>query len=139
MEVCQKTNVLSTSAKHTTLFLGKNVRGCCGTTVMTAACYWPSGHCIGVVASNFWGCKRFLPKVSQTCSKRLSCNFCRPFLWCDLQINGLHLCFCKPWAPFFQVKQRWAPFLPRFQGILPRYLGILLGFSRILPKFLAKD
>jgi len=32
--------------------------------------------------------------------------------------NGLHLFFCKPWAQFFEVKQGWAPFLPRFSGIL---------------------
>jgi len=49
--------------------------------------------------------------------------------------NCLHLFFCKPWAPFFEVKQRWVPFLPRFSGILPRYLGILFGSSGILPKF----
>jgi len=42
--------------------------------------------------------------------------------------NGLHFFFCKPWVPFFEVKQRWAPFLPKFSGIL-------FGFSGILPKF----
>ena len=49
--------------------------------------------------------------------------------------NVFHLFFCKSWAPFLKVKQRWAPFLPRLSGILPRYLGILFGFSGILPKF----
>jgi len=49
--------------------------------------------------------------------------------------NDLHLFFCKPWAPFLEVKQRWAPFLLRFSGISPRYLRILFGFSGILPKF----
>ena len=38
--------------------------------------------------------------------------------WCDLQKYGLHLFFCK----------RWAPFLPRFLRIVPRYLRILFGF-----------
>ena len=36
---------------------------------------------------------------------------------------------------FFEVKQRWAPFLPKFSGIFSRNLGILFGFSGILPKF----
>jgi len=30
---------------------------------------------------------------------------------------------CKPWAPFFEVKQRWAIFLPGFSGLLPRFLA----------------
>jgi len=47
------------------------------------------------------------------------------------QKNGLRLFFCKRWAPFFEVKQRWGPFLPRFSAILPRYLGILPGFQQI--------
>ena len=36
--------------------------------------------------------------------------------------------FCKRWAPFFEGKQRWVPFLPRFSGIPPE-------FSEVLPKF----
>jgi len=36
---------------------------------------------------------------------------------------------------FFEVKQRWAPFLPKFSGIFSRNLGILFGFLGILPKF----
>jgi len=27
--------------------------------------------------------------------------------------KGLHVFFCKPWAPFFEVKQLLAAFLPR--------------------------
>ena len=54
--------------------------------------------------------------------------------WCDLQ-KSLHLFFCKRWVPFFEVKQRWAQFLPRFSAIWPRYLGILHVILRILPKF----
>jgi len=40
------THVLSTSIKHTTGFLVKSSGQCCGSTVLTAACYWPSSHCI---------------------------------------------------------------------------------------------
>ena len=35
--------------------------------------------------------------------------------------NGLHVSFCKPWVPFFEVKQRWAPFIPGFSGIFLRF------------------
>jgi len=33
--------------------------------------------------------------------------------------KGLHVFLCKPWAPFFEVKQRWAQFVFGFSGILP--------------------
>jgi len=89
----------------------------------------------GARASKFLGVQKFFSQIFPNFPKKLSCCFCRPFLWRDLQKNGLHLFFCKPWAPFFVVKQRWAPFLPRFSGISPRCLGILFGFSEILPKF----
>ena len=35
-------------------------------------------------------------------------------------MKGLHVFLCKPSAPLFEVKQRWAPFLPGFSGLLPR-------------------
>ena len=40
------TCTLSTSRKHTTGFLVKNFGECCGSMVLTAACYLPSSHCI---------------------------------------------------------------------------------------------
>jgi len=44
----------------------------------------------------------------------------RPFFGVTSK-KGLHVFFCKPWAPFFEVKQRLVPFLPGFLGILPRF------------------
>jgi len=35
--------------------------------------------------------------------------------------KGLNVFFCKPWAPFFEVKQRWEPLLRESSGILPRF------------------
>jgi len=35
--------------------------------------------------------------------------------------KGLHVFYCKPWAPFFEVKQRSAPFLRGFSGMLPSF------------------
>jgi len=42
------THVLSTSRKHTTGFVVKIAGGCCRCTVLKAACYWLSNHCIPV-------------------------------------------------------------------------------------------
>jgi len=39
--------------------------------------------------------------------------------------------FCKRWAPFSEVKQRWASFLPGFSGILTGFSGIFPGFQQI--------
>jgi len=76
-----------------------------------------------------------MPNIPQTFSKICHATFAdRLLVWPPE--NGLHLFFCKHWAPFLEVKQRWAPFFPRFSRILSRYLGILFGFSGILPKFL---
>jgi len=90
---------------------------------------------ISVGASKFLGVQRTFAQNFPNSPKKLSCNFCRPFSWCDLQQNGLHLFFCKLWASFFEVKQRWAPFLPNFLGILFGFSGILPKFSGILPGF----
>jgi len=43
--------------------------------------------------------------------------------------------FLQTLGAFFQIKQRWVPFLPGFSGILTRFLGILPGFSEILTRF----
>jgi len=40
------THVLLTSRKHMTRFLVKSFGECCGTTVLMAACYCPSSHCV---------------------------------------------------------------------------------------------
>ena len=42
------THVLSTSRKHTTGVFVKIAGGCCRCTVLKAACYWLSNHCIPV-------------------------------------------------------------------------------------------
>jgi len=39
-------HVLSTPRKHTIGFFEKSFGECCGSTVLTTACYWPSNHCI---------------------------------------------------------------------------------------------
>jgi len=61
-------------------------------------------------------CKVFVQLLS---TNSLSQRSLRPF-WYDLQ-KDLHVFFCKPWAPFFEVKQCWAPFLCGFSGMLPRF------------------
>jgi len=61
----------------------------------------------------------------------------RPFFLSLVWIpkKGLHMFFCKGWAPFIEIKQRWAPFVPGFAVILPRFSGIFPGFLGIFPGF----
>jgi len=42
--------------------------------------------------------------------------------------KGLHVFFCKRWAPFYEIKQDWEPFCPDAQRFCPD-LRILPGFS----------
>jgi len=63
--------------------------------------------------ANFWGCKGFLPK-------KLSCNIFRPFFGVTSK-KWSSLVFIKTLGAIFEVKQRWAPFLPRFSGIFPGF------------------
>jgi len=84
----------------------------------------------GVEASKFLGVQKF----SRTCPKSCLPTFADRFLVWPPK-NGLRLFFCKRWAPFFEIKERWAPFLPRYSGILPRISKILPKFSGILPRF----
>jgi len=38
--------------------------------------------------------------------------------------KGLHLIFCKPWGPCFEVEQGWAPFSRGFSGMFPDFQQI---------------
>ena len=46
-------HVLLSLRKHTTGFLVESFGKCCGSTVSTAACYWPSIHCTCLPAQKF--------------------------------------------------------------------------------------
>jgi len=81
----------------------------------------------------FWGAKHFA-QIFPNLAKKFPCKFCRPFFGVISKKWSL-LVFLQMLCAIFEVKQCWAPFLPRFSGISPRHLGILFGFSGILPKF----
>jgi len=79
----------------------------------------------------FGGAKDFcpnFPKLARKVVRLLTKNFLPQRLLRSFSVwtpkNGLNLFFCKRWAPFFEVKQRWAPVLSGFSGILRRYSGI---------------
>jgi len=55
----------------------------------------------------------------------------RHFFCFNLQKRS-SLFFCKPWGPFFEVKQRWAPFYPDFQGFCLNFQQIK-SFGVLLP------
>jgi len=69
-----------------------------------------------------------LPKFSQTCPKSCRATFADCFYDVTSK-KWLSLVFLQTLGAIFEVKQRWAAFLPRFSVILSRYLGILPGFS----------
>jgi len=75
---------------------------------------------VAVGASKFLGVQRIFAEIFPNLPKKLLCNLWRPFFYWPPK-NGLPLFFCKRWALFFEVKQRWAPFLPRFLGIFPGF------------------
>ena len=84
--------------------------------------------------ANFRGGKDFCPTFPKLVQKVVVQLLPTVFVvW--LPTKRPSLVFLQPWAPFGEVKQRWAPFLPRFSGILFGFSEILFGFSEILPKF----
>jgi len=91
---------------------------------------------IGVGSGKFFGVRRILPEFSQTCPKRFG-RLCLQFfslkdhedLFGMISKKGFRVFFCKRWAPFYEMKQSWTPFLPGFSKILRRFSRILPGFS----------
>ena len=88
----------------------------------------------------FWGAKDICPNFPKLARKvfvrLLPTNFLserpwRPFLMWP-PIKGLYLFFCKRWKPFFEVKQRLAPF---FHGFCPDFQGYCPDFWRFCPDF----
>jgi len=98
-------------------------------------------------AGKVLGCEEFLPDIHQTYPKSLCAFF--PQIFSHKEHEDLFLVrppkevltvfFRKRWAPLFEVKQSWAPFLPEFSGILPRFSEVLPKFSEILLKFLTNQ
>jgi len=84
---------------------------------------------IGGGAGKFLGVRRIFARILEICPKSLMCNFAYKFsltkitktLFGVTSKSGLHVFFCKPWVSFFEVKQRWAPFIPGFSWIFLRF------------------
>jgi len=89
----------------------------------------------GVGASKFLGCKGFLPKFSQTCPKRFG-RLCLQIFPSKIMKTffgmickkGFRVFFCQRWAPFYDIKQDWAPFCPDFQKFCPDFQGFCPDF-----------
>ena len=89
--------------------------------------------------ANFGGVKDFclnFPKLAWKVSGNFLCEYFLPHKsW-----KPIFEKMSKNWAPFFQIKQRWAPFLTPFSEfaqvswILRTFSLILLRFSRIFYK-----
>jgi len=89
--------------------------------------------------------RRIFARISPNLPEKFLCTYC-PQIFAhkdheDLfsgvtSKKGLKMFFCNRWAPRFEVKQRWAPFLPGFSGILPKFSVMLPrcpDFQRICP------
>jgi len=99
--------------------------------------------CIRAGASKFLGLRRIFAQISPNLPKKLLCTFClqifsntdhEDFLLCDFQKKEVfNLFFCKRRAPCFEVKQCWAPVLPRCSGICIDIQGYCPDFQRFCP------
>jgi len=85
--------------------------------------------------------RRTFARISPNLHERFLSDFClqifshkdyEDVFWYDLQTKVFICVFCKRCAPFFEIKQYWASFLPGVSEILPK-------FSEILPFFLTNQ
>jgi len=90
--------------------------------------------CIGVGASNFLGIQKFISQNFIQLAQKVVVQLL-PTVFGVTSKNGLNLFFCKRWAPFFEVKQRWAPFCPDFQGFCLDIWGFYVDFQGFYPNF----
>jgi len=92
---------------------------------------------IGVGASEFLGVQRIF---AQTCPKSCRANFADRFLVWPPK-NGLHLLFCKRWAPYLKSNNVGRHFCSDFQrfcldiwGFCPVFAQIFRYFAQIFNK-----
>jgi len=88
---------------------------------------------IGVGAGKFLGVRRIQTFPKSFCAP-FAHNFLPQWTWRSVfgvtSKIGLNCVFLQ----MLGAKQRWAPFLPGFQGFSPGFSGILPRFSEVLPK-----
>jgi len=98
----------------------------------------------GVGTGTFWGCdfcpKDIFPHVAKLAQKVICATLPAIFLPQRSRLffgvtskKGLHVFFCKPWTLFFEVKQRWVPFFPDFQGFCPDFQQIKTFAGALAP------
>ena len=97
---------------------------------------------LGVGAGNFLVVRRIFSRISPNLPEKvfvqlLPTNFLpqrslRPFFGVTSK-TVLHVFLYKTWAPFFEVKQFWAPLLPDFQGFCPDFQQIKTFGVRLHP------
>jgi len=86
-----------------------------------------------------WECNGFLPEFPQTCPKRFCATFAYKFSPTQIMKDSfgmtsrkksLHVFLYKLWAPFFEMKQHWAPFCSYFNGFCPTFQGFFPDFNK---------
>jgi len=113
---------------------------CCTYLTWYFACHhsYPNVTTIGVRAGKFLEVRRIFDQVSPNLPEKLLCDFfaykfsptkiMKTFFGVTSK-KRVFICFSPNVGHYFlKLNTHWAPFLPRFSGILPRYLRILPGF-----------
>ena len=92
---------------------------CCGSCIVSNIGVG-AGKCLGVQRSF----DRIFPNLPEKFWATSSTNFSlkdHEDLFWVISKKGLHVFLCKRWAPFYEIKQGWAPFFPGISEILPRF------------------
>ena len=98
---------------------------------------WQQGFAltIGVGAIKFLGVQRIFTQIFPNLPKKFLCNFCRPFFSVTFQ-KMVFTCFpANVGRQFFEVKQRWAPFMPKFLVFFLDIWGFCSDFQGFCPNF----
>ena len=88
---------------------------------------------IGVGASKFLGMKRIFAQNFPNLPKKLSCNFGRPFLWCDLQKMVFTSFSANLGCHFSKSNNVGHHFCPNFQGFCSDFQVFCLNFKGFCP------
>jgi len=90
---------------------------------------------IGVGASKFLGLQRIFDQIFPNLPKKISCKFCRPVLWCDLQ-KTVFTCFSANLGRHFSKSNNVGRhFCSNFQGFCPNFQRFCPNFQGFCPDF----
>ena len=99
--------------------------------VFNRGLYICAGCLIGVGARKFLGVQRMFAQTFPNLPKKVSCNFCRPFLWRGLQKMIFTCFFAYLGSHFSKSNNVGRHFCPDFQGFYLDIWGFCSDFQQI--------